>query len=296
MSVVRIKGNAKHDFLAKRLAHGAAGALTAMAMAIVLCGNVFSPNGIDPRRHVSRNQQEARPFLPVGVASNDEPIESLSGEIGRQQSTAFLVSPCYAIADYHGVFGKSIIPGRDYAMTITLGDGELESGFQYALKMRPVRTARNPGHGKNGLILMQLEQCAGKKLGWLELWVPGAASLVGAKVGMAAYPGDRPVNKLSLQLDCRITGRNIVNGLIKHDCASRPGASGGPIFVVKDSHAQVVATDWGGSSEIGRVLRSYSDKNANLAVPLDMLNLNHEMVEVISSDIKAFNMPNPALQ
>jgi len=266
-----------------------------MAAVILLCSNVFSAAGIDPRHAVARNQEEARPFLPVGVASTDEPVESLSGKVDREQSTAFLVSPCYAIADYHGVFGKSIVTGRNYTMTIALGSGELESGFQYALKMRPVRTARIPGHGKNGLILMQLERCAGKRLGWLELWVAGTENLVGTSVGMAGYPGDRSVDKLSLQLDCRIRGRNTVNGLLKHDCASRPGASGGPIFVVRDGHIQVIATGWGSSSEIDKVLQTYSDENANLAVPLDMLRDNPEILQVIKSDIDAFGKPNPAL-
>jgi hypothetical protein len=295
MSGTPNKAKDKRLSILGQMARWAAGSLSAITAVTVLCGNVFSPNGIEPRRQVARDQVEARPFLPVGVASTDSPIQSLSGKFQRQQSTAFLVSPCYAIVDYHGVFGKSIIAGQDYTMTLTLGNGELESGFQYALKMRPVRAARNPSHGKNGLILMQLERCAGKRLGWLELWIPGAASLVGASVGMASYPGDRSTDTLSLQLDCRIRGINTVNGLIKHDCASRPGASGGPLFVMRNGHAQLVATDWGSSSEITGILKNYSDENANLAVPLDMLTTNPEMLQVINSDIEAFGMSNPAI-
>jgi hypothetical protein len=80
-------------------------------------------------------------------------------------------------------------PEEDYSMTIWLGAGALRDGFRYAVTMKPIRVSEKATHGRNGLVLMQLERCAGQKIGRINLSIPGANNLAGARVGMVAYLG-----------------------------------------------------------------------------------------------------------
>ena len=259
--------------------------------------NVFAMNGVDPRVQRDRAEEAVRPYLPVGFAVTNKAIVGLDGVSGVKESNAFLVSPCYAIVDYHGVFGKERdmnLPLEDYSMTINLGVGELQNGFKWALKMTPVALNVKQSNGRNGLVLMQLEKCAGKKLGWMNLAIPGAKSLVGQQVDMIAYHGDLSKAKLALQKGCKIQGYSS-SGMVTHDCSGRPGSTGG-ILAKRDAEGNpiVVATNWGTNQEHAGVLKQFSGLTANVAVPLDMIKENPEMMKVITDDIEAFGLENPA--
>ena len=257
--------------------------------------NLFAMNGVDPRVQTDRAQEAVRPYLPAGFAVTDAPILGLDGTTGVKESNAFLVSPCYALVDYHGVYGKQKNPNQEYSMTIHLGVGELENGFKWALKMTPVPMNVKQENGRNGLVLMQLEKCAGKKLGWMNLTIPGAKSLVGQSVDMVAYHGDLSKAKLAMQKNCKIQGYNSMSGMLTHDCGARAGSTGG-MLVKRDANGSpvVVATNWGAGVEREGVLKEFSREQANIAVPLDMIKENPEMMQIISDDIKAFGQENPA--
>ena len=256
--------------------------------------NIFDPSGIDPRLAIDRAAPTSRTFLPVGLAITNGEIVGLDGMSGRRQSNAFLVSPCYALVDYHGVFGRTRSEDVDYSMTLMLGAGDLPNRFRYAVTMKPVRLSKNAGHGRNGLVLMQLARCAGERVGWMPIEPLTPSQLIGVQVGMVGFSTDRPSSYTTVQGSCRIRGVSKMTQMLMHDCASRPGSTAAPLFTLKNGVAVAIASNWGGTVEKDGVLRMFTSEHTNLAVSLDVLQENPDITEVIESDIAAFGRPNPA--
>ena len=257
--------------------------------------NIFSPNGKDPRQLISRSVPAAGKLLPLGYMITDTPIEGMSGKTGRPASNAFLVSPCYALAVYHGIFGARINrPLQEYPVKIWLGDGALSNGFRYSITAQPIRIHERAGNDRNGLVLMQLEQCAGKRLGWVSLLLSGDQAMVGRTVSMASYSLDLPLTSIAYQPTCSIRARDTISGFLLHDCASMPGSSGGVIFSMISGEVFAVAANWGAATMRRGLLERYTHQDASLAVGFDMLKETPDIINIINDDIAAFKGNNPA--
>lgn len=257
--------------------------------------NIFSENGRDPRILLSRASNEARRLLPNALAVTDENIVGFDGNARKLVSNAVLVSPCYALTEYHSIFGRKRDLTKSHNMQLWLGQGELRDGFRYMVTARPVRTNTEPSNGLNGLVLLQLAGCAGKRLGWIALSIPGRQRIKNRIVGAAAYHGDLPFTKIAYQPSCSIRTLDRLVGLLFHDCASVGGASSGMIFERVGADIRLIALHFGSNGPaFSTVIRKFSYGYANYAVPLDMLCENKEMLDIIVDDIEAFGGANPA--
>lgn len=259
--------------------------------------NIFSKDGRDPRVRIDRSDPSVSQFAPIGLAVANREIVGLNGVNSIATSNAIVVSPCFAIVDYHGVYGKGLEPGRsyiDYSMTIYLGSGELKHGFRWALRMMPVPIKKPQSNGRNGIVLMQMEKCAGQKVGWMDLYIPGRESLVGMKVDMAAYHGDLPPDKIVFQKGCHVRGSSS-SGMVTHDCATRAGASGGALVTRgRNGNWVLIATNWGAGVEVSSILTDFNGTSANIGVPVDSMKETSEVIDIISKDIKEFGRQNAA--
>jgi hypothetical protein len=86
-------------------------------------------------------------------------------------------------------------------------------------------------------------------------------------------------------------------GLWTTDCATRPGASGSPIFFIQDGVLKVVALMQGhiDPAHLGEILPKWDPRVANLAVDMGrMLSADAELGKIIQRDIDRFTQAKAA--
>jgi hypothetical protein len=87
------------------------------------------------------------------------------------------------------------------------------------------------------------------------------------------------------------------DGLWTTDCATRPRASGSPIFFVEDGVLNVVAVMSGhlGAVADNEILPKWDPNLANLALDIGkIISSDHDFLKLIETDIDRFHQPNPA--
>jgi V8-like Glu-specific endopeptidase len=266
--------------------------------------NVFSDNGRDPRIPQSRID-DGLMFAPIGMVEPKEPVSSFdpkdvdlaTGEraLRKTRSTGFLVSPCYALTNYHSVFGASKEPTADFAVNIFTID-PVEKSYKVT---RAVPVARG-AYGESGKrseddwSLLKLDICSGKRIGWLETDVRRTSLLWNKEVASAGYPGDEYAGDLWIHQSCRLVEQNIVGyeNIIFNNCATRSGSSGSPLFDLENGFPQVLAIQ---SAELNRtlsILPAYDRNHANLAI--DIRFILPKINQIISADKKVFGRQNPS--
>lgn len=230
----------------------------------------------DPREYVNRKGV----FAPIGKLrvhfEAGDPRNPLVGQSGSRETTAFLISPCYILATYHGTFGTEPKPKRDRdfkGITFSVGKGSGDR-FKYEnIEAEPIfwggwasgRDSRgNPtsgGPNSDYAILklkpLKTESCPGEdpEIGYFELVGGGAEP--GLQVMTAGYPHDRDRDQLSAQRSCRIVRRSSdrvtkkEDGGWENDCTTRDGSSGQPLFYLDEQRgvprvvAMIVASEHG---------------------------------------------------
>ncbi len=259
--------------------------------------NVFSIDGKDPREAQDRAAEAVRALAPIGIVTNNNPVPTKNGHSAKGRATSFMVSPCFAFVNHHAAFGKETNPDEnaDHSMTMKVGVGA-QGGFAYELKATPVRAGDMNRADASDWTLVKVEKCPGRKTGWMETAALDLFKFAGTKVSMAGFPADKNVEQISFQKTCTLQGLNAGTGNIEHDCGSRAGASGSPLFAMVDGKPVVVAMHVGADTDKEGVLKSYSPADANQAVPMNILKDNPEVFKLIQEDIKLWGQPNPALQ
>lgn len=190
------------------------------------------------------------------------------GTLSRLQSegrgTAFLVSPCLILTNRHVAFSNFEDPDMNEKSLFRLTTGESSVAH-------PLIYGKEEWHGDfenaKDWALLKLESCLGQDVGWFEL-KPVALNYAifnHIELEMAGYPADRAVHQVTLHSGCYIK-----NSGWRHDCATRSGNSGSPIFI-KDASAgrphviAIAASSIGGFQEI---VRDYDVYLSNGAVPV----------------------------
>lgn len=265
--------------------------------------NVFSEDGKDPRE-VQRRDGESRVFSAVvGVAPaqpipHPDKIDEKTGEplmITGASATGFMVSPCYALTNYHVVFGGSKAPNKDdFKMSVYVKTNEDKKGYAMTEASPVVWGDYNKsGHVKDDWALVKLNVCAGKQTGWFNMATLGSGVIDPQSLSMAGYPGDKDAQKLWIDKKCSMRNWDQNIGVWSHDCASRAGASGSPIFAFDQKGVpQLVAMNAASNSSSEEILTKYESAHANLAVPVE--NFFDKIFDFISSDIKSYGSGNPA--
>lgn len=120
--------------------------------------------------------------------------------------------------------------------------------------------------------VLKLEHCLGDIYPFLVLkeLTLEQVSQRGLVLEMAGYPSDRWSGHLTVDSRCKVHRQTLLQrGGWRHDCATRPGNSGSPIYTRTPTGELVVvamaATERGGFSE---VIKSYNVFLSNGAVPI----------------------------
>jgi V8-like Glu-specific endopeptidase len=221
--------------------------------------------------------------------------------------TAFLVSPCYILTAYHVVFG--------YRVGLRKGaqeEAEQEVSATFNLdgkKSRavPAKYGQFSRFSSRDWVLLRLEPEAGHRclgedpnIGWVQL-APLAAPIATKKsLSVAGYPADKDLPSLWRQDKCHFFEmyHDIESdGLWTTDCATRPRASGSPIFFVEDGVLNVVAVMSGhlGAVADDEILPKWDPNRANLALDVGkIISSDPDFLKLIKTDIDRFHQPNPA--
>lgn len=175
--------------------------------------------------------------VPVGPQSRSPyaPIGRVVGD--RMTGTGFLVSKCHVLTAQHAfsesrpavgqimTFRAALTrPGRSPATS--RGTVVASGNFNVVVQAKDWSQGRS-----KDWMLIRLDKCLGKSLGYVELSTDRFLNFdnAGAPFRSAGFPSDRASpDTLILDPSCRIRGANFREWM--HDCAALPGNSGSPIF------------------------------------------------------------------
>ncbi|NBC32146.1 MAG: hypothetical protein GVY13_05660 [Alphaproteobacteria bacterium] len=195
--------------------------------------------------------------------------------------TGFLIAPCYAMSALHVVLSDFDLTARRYPnvryeYTIYYGRGNRFGSFENFTVARPLAWGRYfesiTVDASEDWILLQLEECIGRDYGYFRFAVLGIdEARAEPRLALAGYPG---TEHETVQADplCRIRAERdwpeAGGPLWYHDCATRRGISGGPIFRHTEEGHEAVAIAVGELQPMERLRLSYSEAYANVAVPI----------------------------
>lgn len=261
--------------------------------------NIFSADGTDPRQSYDRGDEVAKAFAPIGMIETNSQItvtdkKTQETKTGYGKGTGFLIAPCYAMTNYHVVFGDNQTPDpkMDHSITFKVG-AAANGGFQHSVKAKPVRWDKESATKKSDWVIVKLDDCVGEQIGWLELdETQDPNSLVGTKFVQAGYPKDRSNDKISIQTNCEIKDFNGLEEVYLHNCAARRQASGSPMIALINGQLKVVGISTAEMNEQPGILKAYDAKYATLGTPMLMTVRDNQVMAVIKANIG--NKVNPA--
>lgn len=268
---------------------------------------VFSddPETIYDPRHLQPQTDEDRTFAPIGLISTNQPVPHQNGAVttlNLDMATAFLVSPCYVLTNYHVIFGNQKsepAADRDYAATFRAGGKKSRAV--------PIKHGRFYAIYWQDWVLLRLDSdaehpCLGEdaNIGWVRLTPLPSDVAPNKALSTAGYPSDKAGLSLWRQDRCHLfekeDGRQY-SGLWTTDCPTRPRASGSPIFFVQDGVLMVVALMEGhlGSVNGNEILPKWDPNRANLAVDMGkILSSDADILKLITLDIDRYYQADPA--
>ena len=283
------------------------GTVVAACVAVLSCGwaaaasaNVFALDGQDPRAPSPRTGPD-RLYAPVGVVVTGAPVAASDDgkRMIRTRGSAFLVSPCYVLTNFHAVFGLAFDgpeQGRDYATTFSVG-ADPDYTFRWTVTARPVRWGRFNRRKEHDWALLKLDGCVGGQadIGWLDMSDQPGPEMMGAEVALAGYPVDKSGKTLWVQSGCKIEAMQDGTDKVLHACSVHGGASGGPLIERVKASAAVVAIQCGELNATADPLKRWDPRHANTAVTIAEVLQDPEAKSLIEADIAAFPGPNPSL-
>ena len=272
---------------------------------------VFSdaPDSVhDPRRPQSQTGAD-KMFAPIGLVwtNHPQPDQGTAARSDLHMGTAFLVSPCYVLSAYHVVFGyrfglrKGTQEEAEQDVSATFSVGGKRSR---AVPAKYGEFSKFPGRD---WVLLRLEPDAGHRclgedpsIGWVRLAPLAPSTATKKSLSVAGYPADKGLPSLWRQDKCHFFElyHDIENdGLWTTDCATRPRASGSPIFFIEDGVLNVVAVMSGhlGTVVDDEILPKWDPNRANLALDVGkIISSDRDLLTLIQTDIDRFHQPNPA--
>ena len=239
-----------------------------------------------------------RAYAPIGGLQTNEKVpaldESGDAKMGVVQATAFLVSPCYIVTNYHAVFGESSNPNKtDFSNSFYTFAGQGQHYQKTNAKPVVWGDYNKLSSTGNDWAILKLDTCVGQTLGWLDAAEMDASKMVGLTVSSSGYPGDKALSDLWTDPSCKIIKKQKGDDSAwLNTCAARPGASGSPlIHVGADGVPRVVAIQAHTQHETAGVLPVYDDAHANVAVDIGAALGGY--IDIIKADRSKMNS-NPA--
>lgn len=219
--------------------------------------------------------QDDRVQVSTAPGSVYAPIGVVSGAPQSRYATATLVRECYALTSQH-IFGTRESPlGKRVWFTGGIGSRHRLRSAGTVVAVGGMDRFQGPANEYEARardwLLIRLDQCLGRVFGTAKLTSPSRASqLVG--VQDAGFPIDRKQTEgLTIDPSCSI--RSVWTLVWLHDCATRTGNSGGPIFRIvggaATKHLEVYAIESGGWQD--DKVYPFNAANANQATPASQI-------------------------
>jgi len=274
-----------------------AGLFLAAALAAPALANVFALDGQDPRAPAPRTGPD-RSLAAVGVIVTGAPVPaSDDGRMIRTRGSAFLVSPCYILTNYHAVFGLAYDgpeQGREYAAEFLVG-ADPAFPFRWVVNATPVRWGEFNRRKEHDWALLKLDACVGGQadIGWLDLAPEPGPDMLGAAVSLAGYPADKSERTLWVEPNCHIEAMQADTEKVLHGCSVRSGASGGPLLVQRPSGPAAVAIQCGELNATDSLIGRWDPHYANTAVTVAEVLQDPEVRRLLDADIAAFREARP---
>lgn len=202
----------------------------------------------------------------------------------RQVGTAFLIGECHVVTAYHSAFfrdefavasGEVPVQGRaGHALDFYLDPDPARPGtFRAHSKARVVDFGKYYPGAPRGMTgdwaILELDDCLGRRYGFLDYLRPEAHSLVPTGPLMTiSYPGSMiGRGGVAVEEGCRVRGSGQVVGLLAVDCAFESGMSGGPVLERQtDGVWRVVGIMQLRYMPVQRVLPEYRPRHRNQMV------------------------------
>jgi V8-like Glu-specific endopeptidase len=261
--------------------------------------NVFSVSGTDPRSYVAQNDALWRTLLPVGTVTSEFFLRNKNGigGVASGMGTAFMVSPCYAMTNYHVLFGGTNFtpnPIGTYLVTLRFGLGN--SGEPALSVKGRVRYWGSASSTAPDIALVRLNGCPGVQLGWYELAaMRDSRQLSATPLTMPSFSSDRSMERLSIQQGCRAHAYVPKRGWLLHDCATRKGASGAPLIANLSGVPTVIGINAGEFRAASGVQNAYSLQHTNWAVIASEIVKSPQLQAMLQKDRNQAQRLNPLL-
>ena len=196
--------------------------------------------------------------LPIGTIYN-----SLTDE--RTWGTGFQIDACHVLTNYHVVYDTAKeVPADHQVYFEDQAKGE-RIAAKLVLSGRPFELTDHSVLSTNphDWALLELKTCLEKER-YFTLANYEYNQLEQMDLKMMGFPQNSGNSQIALDPHCRI--RNEATYGLLHDCASRPGSSGSPIYLDQDGILEVVALNVSQRSDFDELISSYSDWIANVAL------------------------------
>jgi len=182
----------------------------------------------------------------IGRVETQTLVPGPNSQSGISQATGILVSPCLMVTNQHVTFGgeESPDPSGNYPLIFFFGqDG---ATFRWQLHATPIYWPRKTAFGGKDFVIVRVDKCPGKMVGWLEASAQSEPALQGQNltmvgilgVGISTLSPGGASRTLVLKHNCTSLGSIPENGTVIHSCASVPGLSGSALL---DASGHLVA-------------------------------------------------------
>jgi len=223
-------------------------ALTAAVLAFPFGKPAHAQSGDPPYTEQSRTGA-GRPFAPIGVITPNHKIPATPDGLTLSDdviSSAFLISPCYALASYHGVFGEvdfdHLDNTVDHSSRFYVGQSSTAE-FEYVSTAIPVAHGRyRVGKGRGAdWALLKLDKCEGLNpdIGWIEISTRSWPAYPQNSLVALGYGEERSFSKLIKSRPCSALSDWGGDGSVLSNCPTIEGESGGPAMGHKENGALV---------------------------------------------------------
>lgn len=196
--------------------------------------------------------------------------------------TGFMIAPCYLMSALHVVLSDFDLRSRRYPTvryeyTLYYGTGSRFGAFENFTIARPVAWGAYfesiAVDASEDWIILQTDECIGRRYGHFLVSMVGIDEAeAGTSVALAGFPRTDDEPTVLADPHCRIRAeRNwpeAAGPLWYHDCATREGVSGAPIYRSAAGGYEALAIAVGELQPTPAVRPIYSEDRANIAVPL----------------------------
>lgn len=235
--------------------------------------------------------------VPMLVTKNHIPVHPLRFQSVYTASTAFMVSPCHALTNFHSVFGQAVDGDKNHTVTMTI-----QGSKPYKVIGTPV-TWGTPFYMENDHVRYSVARdwtllkvtCVGLDplIGWgIPRWGKPDAPEPSIEFDMlhtTGYPGDKPLDR---PWTATCAGHKIAENMLFHDCATFDGASGSPIYILPHGMPVIVAMVTAGTSGHHHD-RYYTTETANVGVLFNTI--WSDISYFVNDAIDHFGVENPQI-